>query len=284
MEQYNFKADFSGSVFRLMGRLLLIVILVQVLISLISYLVTSLVAPELTAVIEEMQNVMQNGGNPEDWVNEMRNIAFGSGALSYSSISIMFIISLLLSLMSYNVIFNGIKNEVHSGDNSLGSAINGIFDSRLVKYVALYFLMILAFSAIFILISFTGSSILIILSMIILFPIFVWFSISYAAVGIDNVSIGSALQIATSNLTISRWAKVLGIGFVTFIALIIIGFILGLISMLIIQIPAVGPILGQIINALLGAVMIAFMLSGFSGLYFKYTKSHQAEEEFIVTD
>ncbi len=283
MELYNFKEDFTNSVFRLMGRILLMTILIQIVVSLISYLGMSVFMPGLADFQSQMQSVAQSG-DFEAMMEEMQGLAMNSDLLSPGGLTMVSIISIVLTLLTYNILFNGSRNEVEDNDNSLASAVRGIFDSRLLKYVVVYFLSIIGFFIVMFLLAMSQSGLLIFIGVVALLPIFLWFTLSYAAIGIGNYSIGESLKLTFSNLSFGRWAKVLGIGILAFIALLIVAVVVGLIASLIMKIPGVGPILGQIINSLISGALIAFIVAGFSGLFYRYTESAESEEQYIVTD
>lgn len=285
MERYDFKDDFTNSVFRLMGRILLIVLVVQLLTSLLNLIFGGfIVDPSISqAFQEDLNNLDQT--DPAAMMEEMKSIFIGfAEQLNFGVISIAVIISLLISYLTYSVIFNGIKNEVGSGDNTVGSALNNILDTRVIKYLVLNFLITIATVLVLTLFGFTGSVILIFIAMLFIVPIAIWFTISMAAVGIDNVSIGKALSIASSNLSMGRIFKVLGIGIVVFIVLAIASVIIGLLTSMFDPFSIIGRIMSMIVGLALGVPLTAFLLAGFAALYYRYTDSHKKEEEFLVTD
>lgn len=284
MELYNFKEDLSGSVFRLMGRVLIIAILIQVLVSLLSYVLIMVGAPELHAVSEEMRAITQNSTDPEQILEDLRSLFYGNNTFNYAAVTAVSLVSLVLSLITYNILYNGIRNEVTSGDNSIGSAISGVFDIRLLKYIVITIIVYIALIAVFLILTAIGSGILMALVLVAVLPVIVWFGLSYSAVGLDNASISESLSMTFKTLSIGRLAKVVGIGIVVFISMIVISLIGMGIASLISFIPGIGGLLSQIINAAISGLVVAFFVTGFSGLYYRYSKDTLQEEEYIVTD
>ncbi len=284
MELYDFKSDFTNSVFRLMGRVILIAIVVQVVSSLISYLLIMFGAPELASLGAEMQSISQSTTDPEEIMEAMKDLLSANGVINYGAITLISLVSFIIGLITWNILYNGVRNEVGSGDNSLGSAFSGIFDVRLLKYFIISVLIWLGVSLVTLAVAATGISLLIIIWMVALIPFVCWLGISYSAVGIDNLSIAEAFKVSFKNLTFGRWGKTLGVGILIFIVFIIAAFIGALIGSLFGFIPGIGMVLSQIVGAAVNGVILAFFVAGFTGLYYRYTKSLSSEEEFIVTD
>ncbi len=285
MNTYDFKNDLTGSVFRLMGRILLLALVAQIIATLVNYVLTLIILPGFTQFTQQLQTSFNPTDDLERIFREMLE-SFAENGYSFWMIGILFIISIVLTFIIYNLIFNGARNEVSSGDNSIGSAFSGVFDGRIVKYIVFSILLMIACALLTMALIYIPIIGFLTLLFVVL-PISVWFSyVGLAAIGINNHSIGEAFQLAKNNMTAGRIAKVLGIGILVIIVFGILGLVIGLISGLVTSIPGVGVILSQIINSIIGAVMTAFTLAGAAGLYYRYTDTTgpKNEEQFVVTD
>ncbi|MFK7755534.1 MAG: hypothetical protein AB8B53_01240 [Flavobacteriales bacterium] len=285
MNQYDFKADFTNSVFRLMGRIILIVLIVQLITSLLNFLVADFIVDP--AIIQKMQSDFEglDPTNSEEFIEQIQDIFTALlSELNLGFITIATIVGILISMITYNVMYNGIKNEVNSSDNSIGSALNNLLDVRVIKYFIINLLIgivtVIALGLFFM----TSSFILILIGFMFIIPLAVWYTLSNAAVGLGNLSVGRALKLATSNLSLGRIFKVLGIGIVVVIVMAIVGGILGLLTSFLDPFSTLGRVVNMLVGLVTGVPLTAFIIAGFSGLYYRYTDSLKQEEEFLVTD
>jgi len=284
MKNYDFKNDLTNSIFKLMGRILVIAIIVQIIIALINFVISAAILPGFTEFSQNLKNVIDpNAKNLESIIEDVTR-ALERNGYTNEKLAIYGILSTIIGFVSYNVIFNGIKKEVSSSDNSIGSALKGFLDLRLLHY---FLYSVILTVIIYVLTYLLGQipTIGFVIVLVVLFPMYLWFtSVGFGAIGVNNHNLVDAFKISMYNMTASRIAKTLGIGLVVFIVLVITGFVLSLLASMISNVPRIGGVLAVVLNSLLTAVVVSFVSAGGAGLYYRYTENTTGEDEFIITD
>ncbi len=287
MNKYNFTADLSGSVFRLLGRILMPSFIVTLLFALVLGLSAYLIMPDLSSDQEDITELVESASeyDPEELnliLTERIMSVFSDNAGAFIP---LLVILMLLSFVIYNFSYNLSSNEVENSNNSFSAALKNLFDKRLIHYFVLAIIIGGLYQFLNYLVQMTGMSGLIFLFLVTILPVYCWFHLSYAAVGIGNMNFKEALSFVQGELSLSRVAKVLGIGILFLIVSAVMVLIVSVLGALLYNIPVVGVVLGILLGVFSYTVYTSFILAGFTGLYYRYALLETEEDEqFIVTD
>lgn len=188
------------------------------------------------------------------------------------SLLVLFI-SIIISAWSYNTYFITAEQYVYTGKTSLGHALKNSLNSDILKIIGLVsYLFMMTF---FLFSIITPVSIRIgFLGLLLFFAFMVMmirFIISIPSIIIGKMGVIESLQFSWRNITFIRALKITGIGFATFLALILIILVVQLFSLPLSFLGIPGTILSQLLSIAIQGFFGAFIVSSLIGLYFRYT-------------
>tara|TARA_B100000787_G_C16195489_1_gene300488 strand:- start:244 stop:1227 length:984 start_codon:yes stop_codon:yes gene_type:complete len=288
MERYNFKDELTPGVFRLLGRVLMPSFIMSLIFVVIIAGVGMVIVPDLSAEGEDFKTFLESRAEYEsdELTGIMQEKIMNIFSLNMGSFIPLLILLVLGTFIFYNFSYNLSRNEVEKGNNSFAGALGNLFDKRILHYLVLSIIIGGLYQFLNYLVQMTGNAFILFIFAVTVGPVYYWFSLTYAAVGIGNMSFSEALSFTQSELTLGRVARVLGISILLSIALAVAGVIVGLLGILVANIPVVGVFLAAFMGVFLFAIFSVFILSGFTGLYYRYLPDAglESEEQFIVTD
>jgi len=176
------------------------------------------------------------------------------------------------------------SSEVKEHESNIQTGFNGMTNKNVIQVFILLAIISIAYQLLNYLSNSSGSGLVTFLFLLIVSPIYYWLQLSYAYASIGNRSFLESLKQAQSEMTLARLAKVLGIGILVILVFMVIALIVGLVLAVCSFIPILSAVVGVIIIIGLSGLMISFVISGYSGLFFRYTNDQNPEEEFLVTD
>lgn len=244
--------------------------------------------PDLSAEIDNLKVFFESaaGYEPDELNGIMVEKMMSVFSVHMGSFIPLLILLIIGGFILYNFSYNLSANEVEHGNNSFSGALSNLFDKRLLHYFLLTIIIGGLYQFLNYLVQMTGNTFIMFLFPVTAGPVYYWFSLTYAAVGIGNMSFTQALSFTQNELAISRVAKVLGISILLTIALVMGVLVVALLGALIANVPFVGGYLAGLIGVFLLTIFSTFILAGFTGLYYRYSSRSglQADEQFLVTD
>lgn len=288
MERYNFNEELTPGVFRLLGRMLMPSFIMTLIFVLVVAGASMFLVPDLSAEIGDLKTFFESAADyePDELNGIMAEKMISVFSVHMGSFIPVLILLILGGFILYNFSYNLSSNEVEHGNNSFSGALSNLFDKRILHYLLLSIIMGGLYQFLNYLVQMTGNTFIMFPFAVTATPVYYWFSLTYAAVGIGNMSFTQALSFTQNELTIGRVAKVLGISILLTIALVMGVLVVALLGALIANIPFVGGYLAGLIGVLLLTIFSTFILAGFTGLYYRYSSrlGLRADEQFIVTD
>ena len=288
MERYNFKQELTPGVFRLLGRVLMPSFIMSLIFAVIIAGVSMVLVPDLSGEVEDVKTFLQSAAEyePDELSGIMSEKIMNIFSIHMGSFIPILILLVLGMFILYNFSYNLSRNEVDKGNNSFSSALNNLFDKRIFHYLVLSIILGGLYQFLNYLVQMTGNAFILFIFAVTVGPVYYWFSLTYAAVGVGKMTFSEALSFAQSELTLGRVAKVLGICILLILAVVMGVFVVTLLGVLVANIPVIGGVLAGLIVLFLLNLFTSFILAGFTGLYYRYT-SHlelESEDHFIVTD
>ncbi len=288
MERYNFKDELTPGVFRLLGRVLMPSFIMSLIFVVIIAGVSLVIVPSLSVEGEDVTAFIQSASkyDPDELSGVISEKMMNIFSLHMGSFISLMILLVFGTFIVYNFNYTLSRNEVEKGNNSFSSALINLFDKRILHYLVISIIIGGLHQFLNYFVQMTGNAFIIFIFAVTVGPVYYWFSLAYAAVGVGNMSFSEALSFTQSELTSGRVAKVLGIGILLSIAIAVAVVIVGLLGVLIANIPVVGVFLAALMGVFLFAIFSVFIVSGFTGLYYRYESQEETErdEQFIVTD
>ena len=288
MERYNFKDELTPGVFRLLGRVLVPSFIMSLIFVVIIAGVGMVIVPDLSAEGEDFKTFLESSAEYEsdELTGIMQEKIMNIFSLNMGSFIPLLILLVLGTFIFYNFSYNLSRNEVEKGNNSFAGALGNLFDKRILHYLVLSIIIGGLYQFLNYLVQMTGNAFILFIFAVTVGPVYYWFSLTYAAVGIGNMSFSEALSFAQSELTLGRVAKVLGICILLILVVVMGVFVAALLGLLVANIPVIGWVLAWVIGIFLLNLFTSFILAGFSGLYYRYTADLELEpeEQFVVTD
>jgi hypothetical protein len=188
MERYNFKQELTPGVFRLLGRVLMPSFIMSLIFAVIIAGVSMVLVPDLSGEVEDVKTFLQSAAEYEPdelsgiMSEKIMNI-FSIHMASFIPILILFVLGMFIL---YNFSYNLSRNEVDKGNNSFSSALNNLFDKRIFHYLVLSIIIGGLYQFLNYLVQMTGNAFILFIFAVTVGPVYYWFSLTYAAVGIGK--------------------------------------------------------------------------------------------------
>jgi hypothetical protein len=197
------------------------------------------------------------------------------------SFIIIFIVLMIMASWNYYFAFIAVNSEIKNVKYSFVELLKLSISIEVFKLVGITFLLNIIVSLIF-LVAALGISMNIFLGLILFLAAFVFimrFALVIPAFIVGNYDFNSAFAFSFHHINWSRAFKFFGITILATLVLIGVSLIIGLVSTIFSLIPLIGPFINIGVNIVFGAIMMSVMVSGATGLYYRYTNLEIPEKE-----
>ena len=188
------------------------------------------------------------------------------------SFIIIFIVLMIIASWNYYFSFITTDSEIKDEKKSFGELLKLSFNVEVLKLVGITLLLNIIVTLIF-LVAVLGISMNIFLGLILFLAAFVLimrFALVIPAFIVGNYDFNSAFAFSFHHINWSRAFKYFGISILAMIVLMGVSLLIGLISTIFSLIPFIGPLINIGINIVFGAITMSIMVSGATGLFYRY--------------
>ncbi len=286
--QQGFKEDILTTIFKLTGRTWLKITGVYSIQAIISRILLLIVIS--TVVIGELDytEFAASMNDPQvmlEFYQEFFDTIKGSPAV-LTSILVLGLIFCFIVSWSTNIKLLFTDSEIRKGQIPYNELFRKSFSTDVFRIFGAFVLLYLIIAGLFVLVG-AVAEISGFLSFVFILGIFVFmfrFILVIPAMIIGKLSIKEAFLWSMNNITWLRGGKILGIGFLAFLILVVVFFIIGIISAAFAFIPVIGPIILLAVNILSLGVLNALTVSTTMGLYFRYSDEIEDDRDIDLDD
>lgn len=189
------------------------------------------------------------------------------------SFIIIFILLMMMASWNYYFSFIAVNSEINKENYSFRQLLKLSFNIEVLKLVGITLLLNIFVTLIFA-VAIIGISMNIFLGILLFLAAFVLimrFALVIPAFIVGNYDFNSSFAFSFHHINWSRAIKFFGISILAMLVLMGVSLLIGLFSTVLSLIPFIGPLINIGINIVFGAIMMSIMVSGATGLYYRYS-------------